>query len=124
MAKAKTKAAPSSPDVPASPAPPIGMDVRRIEIALRILAGTAMRQERTLLAPDGSEPPDWPDTTIGQVIYSPVSAACRQSFNSLLAHLSNLIGAQAAINLRDRINAETREAVPLPAADPSSVVRH
>lgn len=110
-------------------APPIGMDLPRIEAALRKLAFQAMVEDLKAGRSPTGNPADWPDTEMGRLIYLPLGEAARGAHAALANHLANCIGSQAATEILQRINAEvSAEAVTAlaPAARSSAepIVRH
>lgn len=102
-------------------APPIEMDLPRIEEAVRRLAALAIREDRKIITPTEAAPADWPATQIGRLIYHPVAEACRASHQTLFTYLASNIGEPAAREIFDRINVEvgarldTGTAMPEPA---------
>lgn len=91
---------------PSATSTPIGMDVHRIEEAMRLLAVIAINSDREVRDRTGAyPPPGHPDTPIGRLICQPEGEAARMAYEHLAAHLAALIGQAAAIEVRQRINA-------------------
>ena len=88
---------------------PIGMDLRRIEEAMRLLAVMAINSDREVRDQAGTyPPPDQPDTAIGRLIRQPEGEAARMAFAQVSAHLAALVGASVAEAVRQRVVAEAK----------------
>lgn len=104
-------------------APPPGMDLDRIEAAMRDLAETAVAEEARVAAQNGGALPDYTDNASARAICMPVSTACRTAYGKLSTHLVNLIGYRAASEICQRISHDVRDEAAVLTAQPSTA-RH
>lgn len=110
------------------PTPPItsmppGMDIARIEAAMRTLAETAVAEEVRVAAQNGGSHPDYTDNVTAQAICLPVSYACREGYQTLARHLMTLIGRHATTEICNRISRDMNDEAAALIAQPAQA-RH
>ena len=108
-------------------APPIatppGMDLARIEAALRTLAETAVAEEARAAAQNGGTLPDYTDNPSARAVSLPISSACRTGYQKLAGHLVALVGHRAASEICGQISRDMDDEAAVLTAQPSTA-RH
>ena len=112
----------NTPTAPITSTPP-GMDIARIEAALRTLAETAVAEEAQAATQNGGTLPDYTDNPSARAVSLTISTACRTAYHKLAGHLVALIGHRAASVICGQIGRDVQDESAAIAAQPSTA-RH